>query len=201
MSPAIILSLVLTYRYVILVPIAFIAGFPTGMAVGVAIRLGYLALIPSYACIMLGELIGDVLWYWIGYRWGESFSKRFGKYVGLTPEHIDEAKRLFIHYDQRILFSSKLTTGFGFAIPILFTAGMSRMSFWRYARANLSGQFFWSGGLILIGYFFSDTYLNVSGVEGKVSTVGIALLVLLLIFGFGKYLWSRVMRGAENEQA
>ena len=116
MNPAIILALILQYRYAILVPIALIAGFPTGLAVGVVLKLGYLNFFLSYACIMLGELIGDVGWYWIGYRWGESFSKRFGKYVGLSHEHIDEAKRLFAHYDQRILLSSKLTTGFGFAI-------------------------------------------------------------------------------------
>lgn len=198
MSPAIILTLILTYRYAILVPIALVAGFPTGMAVGVAIKLGYLEFFLSYACIMLGELIGDVAWYWIGYRWGERFSKRFGRYVGLSHEQIDEAKRLFEHHDQSILLSSKLTTGFGFAIPILFTAGMTRMSFWRYMRANLGGQFFWSGGLIAIGYFFSDLYLNVSGVESKVSTIGIALLVLLAIYGFGRFVWSKVVREADQ---
>lgn len=199
MSSAVILTLILQYRYAILVPIALIAGFPAGMAVGVAIRLGYLLLIPAYACIMLGELIGDVGWYWIGYRWGERFAKRFGKFVGLTHEHIDEAKRLFAHYDRRILLSSKLTTGFGFAIPILFTAGMSHMSFWRYMRANLAGQFFWSGGLILVGYFFSNLYLNVSSVEDKASTVGIAILFLLALFGFGRFAWGHLMRDAEQK--
>src|ERR1700735_1576180 len=77
MNPAIILALILQYRYAILVPIALIAGFPTGLAVGVVLKLGYLNFFLSYACIMLGELIGDVGWYWIGYRWGESFSKRY----------------------------------------------------------------------------------------------------------------------------
>lgn len=200
MSATTILALILQYRYAILVPIALIAGFPTGLAVGVALKLGYLDFFLSYACIMLGELIGDVAWYWIGFRYGERFSKRFGKYVGLTHEHIDEAKRLFAHYDQRILLSSKLTTGFGFAIPILFTAGMTQMSFWRYMRANLGGQFLWSGALIVVGYFFSYLYLNVSGVESKVSTVGVALLFLLAIFGFGKYLWSRATREADDQR-
>jgi membrane protein DedA with SNARE-associated domain len=198
MNPAIILALILQYRYAILVPIALIAGFPTGLAVGVVLKLGYLNFFLSYACIMLGELIGDVAWYWVGYRWGESFSKRYGRFVGLTPEHIDEAKRLFAHYDQRILVSSKLTTGFGFAIPILFTAGMTHMSFWRYMRANLGGQFIWSGGLIAAGYFFSDLYLNVSNVEDKVSTIGVAILFLLALFGFGRFAWKRLMRNADR---
>jgi hypothetical protein len=61
MSASTILTLILMYRYAILVPIALVAGFPTGLAVGVALRLGFLNFFISYACIMLGELIGDVV--------------------------------------------------------------------------------------------------------------------------------------------
>ena len=194
MTPATLLALVLTYRYSILVPIALLAGFPTGLVVGVAIRLGYLALIPAYACIMAGELIGDISWYVVGYYWGESFAHRYGKYVGVSDKSIDRAKALFQKYDQRILFSSKLTTGFGFAIPILFTAGLSRMSFWRYMRANVFGQFLWSGGLIAVGYFFGDFYLRVDTVFEKVSTISLFLILLLFFFGFARYASNRFAR-------
>jgi len=193
MDPATLLALIAHYRYVILVPVAFLAGFPTGMAVGVALRLGYLALVPAYLCIMLGELIGDIMWYWVGYRWGEGFVKRFGKYVGLSEAHVSTAKRLFGRYNQRILFFSKLTTGFGLAIPILFTAGMTRMSFWRYMRANLSGQFFWSGGLIAVGYFFGDLYLSVDTVFERISIVTTALIAAAAFLGFVRYLRSRIL--------
>lgn len=131
MSPATLIVLIATYRYIILVPAALLAGFPVGMVTGVVIRLGYLDFPLAYLCLMLGELIGDAWWYWVGYFRGESFAKRFGKCVGITEADLATTKRFFRKYDRRILFSSKLTTGFGFAIPILFTAGMSRMSFWR----------------------------------------------------------------------
>ncbi|HEV3244789.1 MAG TPA: DedA family protein [Candidatus Paceibacterota bacterium] len=198
MSPAAILALILQYRYPILVPVALVAGFPTGMVVGVAIRLGYLELFLAYACIMLGELIGDVIWYVVGYYRGETFARRFGKYIGITDANITKAKELFRKYDQRILFSSKLTTGFGFAIPILFTAGMSRMSFWRYMRANISGQFIWSGALIAVGYFFGDLYLRVDTVFERVSTISAFVIVLACFFGFAKYAWSRINQRAAS---
>ena len=191
MSPATILALILAYRYPILVPVALLAGFPTGLVVGVAIKLGYLTLIPAYACIMLGELIGDIAWYYVGYHFGERFARGWGKYIGITDANVSKAKELFQKHDQSILFSSKLTTGFGLAIPVLFTAGMSRMSFWRYMRANLSGQFFWSGGLIAIGYFFGDFYLRVDTVFQKVTTISLFVIVLAALFGFAKYAWGR----------
>src|SRR3989344_8835813 len=136
MDPAIALALLEQYKYFFLVPAALLWVLLVCMLVGVGVRLGYVAFAPAYAAVMLGELIGDVIWYCIGYLWGESFVSRFGKYVGINESHIATAKDLFKKYDQRILFSSKLTTGFGFAIPILFTAGMTRMSFWVYMRAN-----------------------------------------------------------------
>src|SRR5882672_2834396 len=104
MSPAALLALILHYRYLILVPAALLWGLLVCMVVGVAIRLDYLMFIPAYACVMLGELIGDVFWYWMGYYQGERFVKRFGKYVGLDTAYIEMSKRLFEKYDQRILF-------------------------------------------------------------------------------------------------
>ena len=184
--------LILQYRYIILVPAALVWGLLVGMVVGVAIRLGYLDLAPAYLCIMLGELIGDAIWYWIGHRWGERFARRFGKYVGVDESHIVTAKALFQTYDQRILFSSKLTTGFGLAIPILFTAGMSGMSFWRYMSANLTGQFLWSGGLIALGYFFGDLYLKVNSVFEKATVASLAIILILCALGFMKYLGKRM---------
>jgi membrane protein DedA with SNARE-associated domain len=193
MDPTTLLALIAQFRYPIIVPAALVWGILVGMLVGVAVRLGTLELIPAYFCIMLGELIGDVIWYWIGYRWGESFIKRFGRYVSLTDAHIVRAKQLFATYNQRILFSSKLTTGFGFSIPILFTAGMTKMSFWRYMRANMAGQFLWSGGLILVGYFFGDLYISINSTFGKISVITFVLIAVACFFGFMRYLRSRLL--------
>lgn len=191
MDPATLLTLIATYRYVFLVPAALASGLLICMLVGVAIRLGLLAFFPAYLSVMAGELIGDVIWYFIGYYWGESFAKRFGKYVGIDETHIVTAKMLFRKHHQRILFSSKLTTGFGFAIPILFTAGMTRMSFWSFMWANLWGQFLWSGGLIAVGYFFGDAYLRVNSIFEKITIVGIAIMFVVAGVGFARYVGKR----------
>jgi membrane-associated protein len=194
MTPALLTALIAQYRYVFLVPAALVWGMLVCMLAGVAVRVGTLELVPAYAAVMAGELTGDMIWYWIGYRWGEGFARRFGRYVGIDRRHIEKAKELFERYNQRILISSKLTTGFGFAIPILFTAGMSRMSFWAYMRANIFGQFFWSGGLIAVGYFFGDLYLRVNNVFEKMTVVSVAFILIVLGLGFAKYVGHRMLR-------
>jgi len=185
-------ALILQFRYFFLVPAALAWGLPVCMLAGVAIRVGTLELIPAYAAVMAGELIGDVFWYWAGRHWGVRFTLGFGKYVSIDQSHIDLAKRLFGKYNQRILLVSKLTSGLGFAIPILFTAGMTRMPFFSYMRANLIGQFFWSGGLIAIGYFFGDLYLRVNDAFERATIVSLAVILTFLLIGFARYLGRRL---------
>jgi len=198
MDPSSLMVLVSAYRYPILIPAAFFWGLLVCMVSGVAIRVGYLDFAPAYACLMIGELLGDVVWYWVGYRWGESFTRRFGKYVGITESSIATAKRLFRKYNQRILVSSKLTTGFGLAIPILFTAGLSHVSFSRYMLANMSGQLFWTGGLIAIGYYFGDFYLKVDSAFAKISAVSLFIVLILLFIGFSRYLGTRMRKNLSS---
>lgn len=192
MTPAALLALIATYRYLVLVPAALLAGLPVCMVSGVAIRIGLLSFWIAYPLLMLGEIIGDVAWYWIGYLWGERFARRFGKYVGINEASVAKAEELFLTYNQRILISSKLTTGFGLAIPILFTAGLSRVSFRDYMSANITGQLFWTGGLIAVGYFFGDLYLRVNTVFEKITTISLFIIVVLVFFGFTRYLRSRI---------
>ena len=108
------------------------------------------------------ELVGDVGWYWVGYRYGERFIKRFGKYVSITDKHVEVVKKMFEKHHMKILTISKLTTGLGFAPIVLFTAGMSRVSFRKYIEVNVLWQFIWSILLLGIGYYFGNIYYQTS---------------------------------------
>ncbi len=83
-----LIALLLQYRYVLIVPVAIVGGPPFSILLGFIVRFSTLTFIPTYICLMLGELIGDAGWYWIGYRYGERFIKRFGKYVSITDKHV-----------------------------------------------------------------------------------------------------------------
>ncbi|HUY62679.1 MAG TPA: DedA family protein [Candidatus Paceibacterota bacterium] len=201
MSPAALLTLIATYRYLILVPAALLADVPADIVSGIAVRLGYLSLPLAYICLMLGEIMGDVWWYWVGYFYGEPFARRFGRYVGITGENLKTAEAFFRKYGRRILISSKLTSGFGFAVPILFAAGLSRLSFWRFLTTNLAGQFLWTGGLVALGYFFGDLYLRFDTAFERASIIPIFVILIALLFGLARFMWSRVSSLTEAERA
>lgn len=189
-----IISLLLQYRYVLIVPVAVVGGPPFSILLGFIVRFSALLFLPTYLSLMLGELIGDVLWYWIGYRFGEQFIKKFGKYVSITEKHVDVVKKMFEKYHMRILTISKLTTGLGFAPIVLFTAGMSKVSFRKYLEINALWQFIWSLTLLGVGYYFGNVYLTVSDNFQKVEIVVAFVILFLCVIGFARYVRGRIMK-------
>lgn len=157
------------------------------MILGILIRFGVFSFIPVYGAVMLGDLLGDSFWYYVGYKWGHAFIKKFGKYFSITEESTQKIIKIFQRYRNRILVISKVTNGLGFSFITLITAGMAKIPFKKYLTLNLIGQFFWSGILIGTGYFFSNAYLQVNDVLYRVFIVGLFIALVMLFLGFVKY--------------
>jgi len=188
-------QLIMQYRYAAMVPGALIFGPAISVVAGFLIRLGYIEVIPTALALAAGELTGDIIWYWLGKRWGEPFALRFGRYVGITPSSLSTVKVMYDRYHDIILFLSKITAGFGFAPAILFAAGIARVPFRRYILFNMAGQVFFTSMLLALGYFFGHLYLQVTGIFEKVLIFALAVLVLALLVGFGRYLRARLATG------
>ena len=168
------------FKYVALVPVALVEGPIISMASGLLVRGGVLNPFLAWLALACGEIIGDVIWYVVGYKWGDRFTRRFGRWFGLTPEHIEGAKALFARYQTPILFFTKISTGLGFAIPILFVAGLSRMPFRWFMILCVCGQFIWTALLLAVGYFLGDLYVRIDHVAGRVTIV---IFIALIIVG------------------
>ena len=171
--------------YGVLLIIGIIEGPYVSMLCGAILATGYLSFWPVYLVLMIGDLVGDVAWYFIGYYFGEKFLERFGKRFGITERHVERVKNVFHVRKRLLLFVSKISNGFGFAIPVLFSAGVSRVPFSHYIGINIVGQFVWSGILITVGYFFGDLYLKVNSVMGKISVL---VILIVIVFAVTKYI-------------
>jgi membrane protein DedA with SNARE-associated domain len=196
MSPGLLTALILKYRYVILVPGAMTIGPLVSLVAGALIRFGTLDLAPTAACLMGAELFGDILWYWAGVHFGDSFVSRFGRFVGITAQRVASVKRLYHTHHDTIILVSKLTAGFGIAPAIFFTAGLSRVPFKRYMMLNVVGQIVWTSTMLAIGYFLGHYYLAFNSTLDRIFLIGTTLLVLAALFGFGRFLLNRA---SEND--
>ncbi|HEX7724355.1 MAG TPA: VTT domain-containing protein [Candidatus Paceibacterota bacterium] len=173
--------------YVLIVVLACAEGPILSLIFGALIKLNYFELLPIYAALMIGDLIGDVIWYEIGKHFAHGFIRRFGKYFSVTENEVGKVTRIFHKYKHRILIISKVSNGFGFALVTLITAGIVRIPFFRYMSINLIGQFVWTGMLLAVGYYFSNWYTQVDSVLGKVSIIALFVLLFAAFLGYRKY--------------
>ena len=192
MTVAVVMQFVQQYGYFIVAPAAFVLGPVIGLVCGFLLKTGTLSLIPTCISLAVGELGGDVFWYWLGYAHGDKVVHGPGKYIGITKEGVEQAKQLFHKNHDRIVFISKITGGFGFSTAIFFTAGLSRIGFARYMWINAWGQAIWMGGLLAVGYFFGSWITSVNNVFDILTAIGTFIILALAFWGFARYLRNRL---------
>lgn len=185
----------LIYGFIILV--SSVEGPVLAMLCGFLVKLGDFPFIPVYVALMLGDLLGDTVWYGVGYHFGHPFIRRFGKYFSITENSVATVEKIFNKYKTRILIISKMTMGLGFALVTLITAGMVRIPFKKYFTLNLLGQFYWTGLLLLIGYLFGNLYRSVDGIFGKMSVTALIIIAVAALMGYGKFIRARMVKASQ----
>lgn len=158
------------------------------VASGFLYRTGFFEIIPLFIAILIGDLIGDMLWYIAGRYFANPILQKKGSFVGISPERFDKINELFNKYHVKILVFSKLTLGLGFAVGILAAAGMAKIPFKKFMIINIIGEFFLVAILLSIGYFFGQLYLNVSDNLKAEFVILLAVIVMTALFFFSRYI-------------
>ena len=150
-------------KYGAITLIAMFEGPVVFTVAGFLLRLHTEFLLPAF--IVLGNFLGDTLWYCLGYFYAGKAIRAHGSFVGITAERMQAAERIFQQYQGRLLFFSKATLGFGTSVgipAILMTAGMSKVSFRKYMTYNLLGEVLLLGLFMTVGYAFGISFQAVS---------------------------------------
>ncbi|MDP3956847.1 MAG: DedA family protein [bacterium] len=189
-----VIALVLQYKYAILLPIAFVEGPMIMFFGGILYRLGYFELLPLYFTLLIGDLIADFFWYGLGYYASRPLLKKYGHWFSINEEVFQKIERLFHRHQNKILFISKITMGFGFALATLIAAGAAKVPFKKYAVLNLLGGFIWTGLLLALGYFFGNLYGLIGEQFRLLSLVAAAVLLFSVLYGVRRYLRERLLR-------
>jgi len=155
------------------------------LAAGILVQQGHLKL--GYAIVfgILGAIIGSQIGYWVGQRGGRSFVLKWGRYVKITPERLGRVERFFVRYGGKAVFASRFVSVFRvLGAPV---AGMSRMRGSTFFLFSALGGMVWATAVILIGYFFGQSWVEAQHWTGR----GPLLLALLLAVGLSLYLAHR----------
>ena len=186
MTEQVIAQYVGTYGYAALLPLMIIEG-PIVTVIGAFLAsMGMLNIWVVLVLSIAGDMIGDVILYGMGYRWGMRFVTTVGKYIGMTHLLMFRLEKFFRTHGGKTIFMVKATTGLCWAAFV--TAGIVKMPLRRFVWFSFLVGIAWSGALVALGYFFGYMYVQIEKYMAYAGwvTLGIAIVVIALISLFKK---------------
>ncbi len=178
LTPDSVLALLITYKYEVIFPVAIVEGPIIAVLSGFLSSTGVLNPFLVYGMLLLGDIVGDTLYYILG-RWGGNpFFKRYGHWFGVDEKRLLDFEAHFKTHGDHWLWFGK-TQAFG--VAILAAAGVTRMPYFRFIGINLVGSSIKILGLFLIGYFFGSAYNQIDQTIHQVGVISIGIGVTILI--------------------
>lgn len=182
-----IFSLLYTYSYLILFPLALIEGPIVTVIAGFLVSVEFMDFIPTYLTIIAGDLIGDVLYYAAGRWWLNTTYRGILKFFKVDLKLVTKFESAIKKNNGPILFFGKLSQALGGLI--LFAAGSAKIPMKDFLLWNFLATIPKSLILIAVGYYFGGTVTNF-GKAVDFTVLGLFVFTVILIgiiFGVNKF--------------
>jgi len=97
----------------------------------------------------LGNVIGSIITYYIGLKFGRLFILRFGKYFFIKEHHLEYTEKLFQKYGDKISFLGRLLPAIRTYISL--PCGVAKMNLLKYSIYTFVGSVIWNSIFTYIG--------------------------------------------------
>lgn len=181
-----ILAAIETWGYAVIFPLSVLEGPLVAIVAGFLVSLGRLNWLLTFIVLMLGDFIGDAIYYYLGYLGHGPIVEPIARRIGVTDARLRALERAFKKHDWKILLINK-TQAIGSVV--LYYGGAVRMGFWRFQIINTLGSLPKVALFQLIGYYFGSsllqlqTYLSWAGFVTLLIPIGL----LAAYFFFRRY--------------
>ena len=95
------------YGYWLMLPLMIIEGPVVTLLSAMMASLGAFNIFVVFLLSIAGDLIGDVLFYYFGYRFGLGFVHGVGKYMGITEKLVSRMEKYFERHGGKTIFLVK----------------------------------------------------------------------------------------------
>lgn len=188
LSPDIAL-LVSTYGIAALAPLALVEGPIVTVIAAYLASQSLLVLWQVVMVVVLADLVGDALLYWVGRTALDRMSVPWRQRLGLSDARIAGLVSAFHTKGTAMLVGGKLTHAAGFAV--LAAAGAARMPFGKFLVVNLLATIPKSLAFVGLGLLFGGAHAQIAAwlSAGSVVVIGVAVVLLSVIL-----LWKKGQR-------
>lgn len=178
-----VVHLLLTYKYVILLPLGMIGGPIITVIASFLASLGILDVYIVYIVVLFGNVTGDIIYYLIGSIGGRKFIPKYGHYLGVTEERIKYAENHNQKHLGKTLFFAKITEVA--VIPILIVMGITKVNFRKFLVTVVSIEIPKILMFTLIGFYFGKYYILIKQyLDTSVASVFVVAVVVALVYWF-----------------
>lgn len=123
---------------------------------GYLISKGALSPVAAWATALTGSICGITLSYFLGRRFGLSLIQKYGKYLGFTPERLDQVLKRFDRLGPWTLIAGYFLAGFRHFTALV--AGTSGLQWPVFAVFAYSGALLWVTTFLAIGYLVGENW-------------------------------------------
>ena len=136
----------------------------------------------------LGSIVGSLLSYYIGKRWGIKLILSYGKYVLVD---IDDLKKTQEWFDKR----GELTIFFSRLIPVVrhlisIVAGVGKMNAKKFSLYTIAGATIWNSFLAYLGYVLGQNWEKVSKYSEEIDII----VVIALLLGITYFIYRHITK-------
>lgn len=134
----------------------------------------------------VGNLIGSLLAYWIGWKGGRPLIEKYGKYILISKHDLDLADHWFTKY-------GNLTTFVGRILPVVrtyisFPAGISKMNIVKFSVYTFLGALPWCIALTYAGVKMGENWELIRQKLHNFDTTILVLVILLIVLYIVRHL-------------
>ncbi len=169
------------YGYAVLLPLSVIEGPIIAVLAGFLVSLGHFNFIIAYIVLIIGDLIGDTILYYLGRASIRKGIPSWLRFLGITAQRVQFIEQKYTDHPKKIFLIGKLSHGIGAAA--LFAAGAIKFPFGKYMFYNILPTLIKSLFLLVIGYYFGRAYSHIQVYLDYVAIIaGCVLVILYLTF-------------------
>jgi membrane protein DedA with SNARE-associated domain len=166
------------YGLWLLLPLAILEGPVVSVLAGWFSAMGLFNPWAAFAVMLLGDLLGDVLFYLIGRRGMAFLSRGWRRRLGLSAARVGAMARHFRDHGVKTLVIAKLTHAAG--AVALVAAGAARMPLLPFVLANLASALPKVAALMALGWVFGAAIERVEGWLARFTLIGLVVVLLVL---------------------
>lgn len=155
-------------------------------AAAFAAALGYFNIFIIFLLSVAGDLVGDYIYYGIGYFGRVQFVEKYGHRIGLTKQRMRRMERLIKEHPKKTLAAIKLAPLL--PAPGLMMIGATRMSPKQYTWLTFIVALPKTLLFMALGYYFGATYDRFATIfaNGQYLILAAIALTVIIFYGYQK---------------